>query len=399
MISKAALISVIIPTYNRAHLVCDAIESVLAQTYSHYEIIVVDDGSTDGTGELLRKRYGDRIRYEWQENQGESVARNRGIALARGEYIAFLDSDDLWLPEKLEKQIAYLKAHPEVSAVFCQAYIIDARGIRQPGILGADLTPKDLTLESLLLANTISGPSTTTTTTLEFLRKVGGFDPAIRFAEDWDLWLRFRLAGEIGYLPEPLACVRMHSNNQWRLPKKEQIERSLKDHLRLLDRAFAACRDSIFNWELLRRRSFAKQYAEAAFNGYARGLYAQAGEWLKKAIELDAQTWTSDAIQQHLIETGAAMIIVKPDLSIQWLQDYVYQSVLHLPEGIKITPRQQRKMISALCSHKGYHDFVNRKYRRSLYFTVWAALYDPGQINAGMLKRALYAASHCLLRE
>ncbi len=87
----------------------EASSSVLAQTYLNYEIIVIDDGSTDGTGEALREQCGTQIIYEWQENQGESVARNRGIALAQGEIIAFLDSDDLWLPEKLEKQVAYLE--------------------------------------------------------------------------------------------------------------------------------------------------------------------------------------------------------------------------------------------------------------------------------------------------
>lgn len=98
-------VSVIIPTYNRREYVQEAIDSALAQTFTDYEIIVIDDGSTDGTSEALQARYGNRIHYEWQENQGESVARNRGIELARGEYIAFLDSDDLWHPEKLAKQI------------------------------------------------------------------------------------------------------------------------------------------------------------------------------------------------------------------------------------------------------------------------------------------------------
>src|SRR5664280_78606 len=102
-------VSVIIPTYNRAAKVRDGIESVLAQTVNDLEVIVVDDGSSDGTGNILGETFGDRIRYYAQANQGASVARNKGIAEARGEWIAFLDSDDLWEKEKLEWQFRALE--------------------------------------------------------------------------------------------------------------------------------------------------------------------------------------------------------------------------------------------------------------------------------------------------
>ena len=98
---KKPLVSVIIPTYNSAGYIEEALESVFEQTLQDFEIIVVDDGSTDGTGEVLRK-YGDRIRYIYQENNGPASARNGGIRVARGEYIAFLDADDLWVSTKLE---------------------------------------------------------------------------------------------------------------------------------------------------------------------------------------------------------------------------------------------------------------------------------------------------------
>ena len=107
----APRVSVIIPTYNRAALVCKAIDSVLEQTFSDYEILVIDDGSTDGT-ESAVAGYGQRVRYFWQENRGMSAARNRGIDLARGEYLALLDSDDLWMPFKLELMVAVLDRFP-----------------------------------------------------------------------------------------------------------------------------------------------------------------------------------------------------------------------------------------------------------------------------------------------
>ena len=105
-------VSVVIPTYNRREYVQEAIDSVLAQSYTDYELIVVDDGSNDSTGEALHSRYGDRLAYEWRPNAGVSAARNRGLELARGEFIAFLDSDDVWLPQKLQQQVAFLDESP-----------------------------------------------------------------------------------------------------------------------------------------------------------------------------------------------------------------------------------------------------------------------------------------------
>ena len=110
-------VSVLIPTWNREKYLGEAIESVLVQTYRDYEIVVVDDGSTDGTAELV-KQY-DKVRYVWQPHAGIPAARNRALEEARGELIAWLDSDDLYAPIKLEKQVAYLDAHPECQIVFC----------------------------------------------------------------------------------------------------------------------------------------------------------------------------------------------------------------------------------------------------------------------------------------
>src|SRR4030042_7025637 len=114
------LVSVIIPTFNREHIIAQSLESVLWQSFSDYEIIVVDDGSTDNTGEFLRKHYGDKIRYiAKSQNGGLSAARNAGIELSRGTYIAILDDDDLWLPDKLGLQVDLLEKNLGVSLVYC----------------------------------------------------------------------------------------------------------------------------------------------------------------------------------------------------------------------------------------------------------------------------------------
>lgn len=121
------MVSVLIPTYNRAYIIAASIDSVLAQTYQNVEIVVVDDGSTDDTPAVLEK-YGSRIRYIFQQNAGLAAARNTGLAAARGEYIAFQDSDDIWLPNKLEMQMAVMREHPELSLVWTDMTSIDPGG-------------------------------------------------------------------------------------------------------------------------------------------------------------------------------------------------------------------------------------------------------------------------------
>ncbi len=117
--------SAIIPTYNRRELVQHAIDSALAQTRPVDEIIVIDDGSTDGTGDALRARYGERIRYHWQANAGVAAARNAGMAMARGRYFALLDSDDAWRAEKTARQVAWLDARPDFGMVLCDVIRVD----------------------------------------------------------------------------------------------------------------------------------------------------------------------------------------------------------------------------------------------------------------------------------
>ena len=128
---KNPTVSAIILTYNRANLIEKAIKSVLKQTYQDFEIIVVDDGSTDNTGEIIRGFKDKRVKYikKYKENKGSSVARNIGIKVARGKYIALLDSDDEWLPEKLDKQIKILQdGSPELGVVYSNSYYIDENG-------------------------------------------------------------------------------------------------------------------------------------------------------------------------------------------------------------------------------------------------------------------------------
>lgn len=232
-------VSVVIPTYNRKEYVQIAIESVLAQTYTDLEIIVVDDGSTDATDRALQARYGDRIRYEWQSNQGESAARNRGIALAKGDFVAFLDSDDVWLPHKLARQMGVMADRPDVGLVVCQAWRIDRSGQRMPGLpFGPPVEGSTVGITHLLRRNVLGPAGSSALVRSSVFHVVGGFELDLTFGEDWDMWLRISRHSGIYCLAEPLVEIRFHqSAQQHRVLGPGDVQARLDQHLELITRA------------------------------------------------------------------------------------------------------------------------------------------------------------------
>lgn len=199
-------VSVVIPTYNTAGYVTRAVDSVLAQTYQDLEIIVVDDGSTDATRERLAP-YGNRIHYLYQENQERAAARNTGIRYAQGEYVAFLDADDYWLPSKLEQQVAAFDKHPETGMVYSQVYVVDRHGhclhTSGRGTGGKPELPPTIFCK-LLVGNLV--PSPTPLIRRDGIEKIGGFDTEVIPCEDHDYWVRLSRHFSIIGLEQPLAC-------------------------------------------------------------------------------------------------------------------------------------------------------------------------------------------------
>lgn len=208
-------VSVIIPTYNRAAYIGDAIDSVLAQTFTDYEIIVVDDGSTDDTAAVVGA-YGDQVRYIYQQNGGSSAARNHGLRLAQGEFIAFLDSDDLWSPHKLEHGLNHLRTNPAVGLCHTDYHVIDMQGTvlkkhqlhRYAGHI----------YELLLFGCPID--TSTVMMPAQFARQIGDFDLHLEMMQDIDLWMRAAHAAPIGHIPQPLTQFRHHSGNKPRDPAR-----------------------------------------------------------------------------------------------------------------------------------------------------------------------------------
>lgn len=208
-------VSVIIPTYNRAYFLHQAIESVLNQTFRDFELIVVDDGSTDATPYLLEKWRG-KIRWVRQQNSGVSRARNVGIRVARGRYLSFLDSDDLWLREKLEAQVGFLDANPHYLVCYT-----DEVWVRK----GRQVNPKSIHRKysgwifDRCLPLCIISPSSAMMRR-EVLGTVGEFDENLPVCEDYDLWLRIASRFPIFFLDKKLIVKRgghadQLSNRSW----------------------------------------------------------------------------------------------------------------------------------------------------------------------------------------
>ncbi len=196
-------VSVIIPTYNRCAMVLEAIDSVLAQTTEALELIVIDDGSTDGTEKELT-RLGNAIRIERIEHRGPAAARNWGVALAHTPLIAFLDSDDLWAPTKLERQLAFMRANPGCAiSQTDEIWIRNGRRVN-PGLRHRKRAG-DIFVDSLRTC-LISMSATMMRTDL--FCSLGGFDEVMMAAEDYDLWLRILIDHEAGLLDEALVTRR-----------------------------------------------------------------------------------------------------------------------------------------------------------------------------------------------
>ena len=193
-------VSVIIPAYNSEAFLAEALGSVLAQTYRPAEVIVVDDGSTDRSADVARSFEG--VRYIYQANRGPATARNTGIALARGEFIAFLDHDDVWLPNKLEVQMEFLLSHPHVGFTICRVEnFLDKRFSLPPAARTIALMKEQINLNTLVIRRGV-------------FDRLGFFDPTYLIGHDLDWIVRAKDLGvEIAILPHVLLRRRIHANN------------------------------------------------------------------------------------------------------------------------------------------------------------------------------------------
>lgn len=210
-------VSVIIPTYNRRVFLSKAISSVLKQTYRDYEIIIIDDGSTDATAAIIEGFNEDKIKYIYQGHQGRSSARNRGIAQSRGAYIAFLDSDDVWLPEKLAIQVKAMDDAPKLGLTCTDVFMEDINGDNVEQWSKKYSCPSGDVFEQLYNWNFIC--ASTSMTRREIVDSCGLFNAAFDAAEDYELWLRIAAKHEILFIDKILAryCYHTWFNQEYRI--------------------------------------------------------------------------------------------------------------------------------------------------------------------------------------
>jgi len=208
-------VSVLIPVYKGETYLGRAVESALAQTYPNLELLIVNDGSPDNSRQVLQPYLSrPNVRYIEKANGGVASARNAALSVATGEYVALLDQDDAWHPQKLERQVAVLSQHPEVALVHADVTYIDANDTVLPRDPYFPASVEGRCFDRFFMANPVMA------CTALFRRRVvdelGGFDEAIRFSDDYDLWLRIVRHHAVAYIDEPLAMYRVHGSNESR---------------------------------------------------------------------------------------------------------------------------------------------------------------------------------------
>lgn len=333
-------VSVIIPAYNQGHYLAAATQSALNQTYPDVEVLVVDDGSTDETAQVAQQFTDPRVRYIYQENRGLSGARNTGIRHATGDFVTYLDSDDLFLPEKLTILLDELQKRPFLGFVAGQARPVDETG--QPiGKLFDKPLPADPT--HLLLGNPLHVGSVLLRR--DWQERVGFFDETLRSYEDWDMWLRLALAGcEMGYVAQPVSLYRFH---------RDQMTR---DGRQMTTATFAVL-DNFFvrpdlppDWEAMKGRAYSRAHLRAAAQAYRLPeAVAEAQEHLRQAATLDP----------HLLADEAAALagIMRGWTELPKIADpmaYLDRIYHHLPPELVVLQRRRRRDLAEIAMQQAF---------------------------------------------
>ncbi|MCA9935271.1 MAG: glycosyltransferase [Ardenticatenaceae bacterium] len=271
-------ISIIIPAYNQGQYLAAAVQAGLDQTYPDVEVIVVDDGSTDDTAVVAQSFSDPRVRYVYQENRGLSGARNTGIRHASGDYLTYLDSDDLFLPQKVAILLAEMEKRPSLGFVAGQSIPIDENGSSIGKQFDKGLPAH---LPDLLLGNPLHVGSVLLRR--EWQERVGFFDETLRSYEDWDMWLRLAVAGcEMGWVDQPVSLYRFHRHQMTR------------DGRQMTTATFAVL-ENFFRrsdlpapWQAMRDRAYSRAHLRAAAQAYrVPDALQEAQEHLATAVQHD----------------------------------------------------------------------------------------------------------------
>lgn len=375
-------VSVIIPAYNQGHYLAAAIQSVLEQTYANVEVLVIDDGSTDNTAQVAQQFSDPRVRYIYQQNRGLSGARNTGIRHANGDFLTYLDSDDLFLPRKLELLLAELNARPQLGFVAGQAMPIDEVG--QPiGKLFDQELPANPT--HLLLGNPLHVGSVLLRRSWQ--ERVGFFDETLRSYEDWDMWLRLALAGcPMGYVAQPVSLYRFHRAQMTRDGRQMTTAT-----FAVLDNFFARA-DLPPEWQAMKARAYSRAHLRAAAQAY-RIVTAipEAKLHLQKAVELEPTLLLDYA--EPLARTFAGWLeLPKHEDGLAYLE----RIYTHLPPELALLAQRRAQKVGETAVQHAFTAYAARDWARARRALYLAIRYQPHYLlNRGVL--AILVRAHLAL--
>ena len=274
----APQVSIVMAAYNHARYIDKAIASALAQTWQDFELIVVDDGSVDATGQVV-SQFGDPVRYIFQQNRGQGGARNRGIANTRGHYLCFLDDDDLWEPEYLATVMSVFQQHPLTDALYTGYRIMDGEGKVLPQRSCRVVPPHEM-LDALTRGGWF--PPLVVTVRKACLDEVGPLDETLRGNDDWDLWLRIARKHTFRGIPELLARYRIHAGGL-----SVDVGHMLQDQKRAVTKQFGPEEGDPASWPRDRRRAYGTIYRTAALAYIQSGDPDEGRRLLRRAVSID----------------------------------------------------------------------------------------------------------------
>jgi glycosyltransferase involved in cell wall biosynthesis len=305
---KMSLISVVIPTYNSEKTIKQTIESVLKQTFYDLELIIINDGSTDSTLEVISQFQDSRIKVFSFDNAGGNVSRNRGLERATGEFVSFLDADDLWTPDKLESQLIALKENPQAAVAYSWTDYIDEQG--KFLLSGTHITAHGKVYEQMLVSNFLENGSNPLIRR-EALVELGGFDEILTAAQDWDMWLRLAQNFDFIAVPGVQILYRISANSL-----STNLVRQEKASLQVLDKA---CRANTQDLNHLRRKSLTNLYKYLTCKALQQPLNRKKGlaaaRFLWKYIFNDSSRFNHTILTLKLLFKIALIIIFPSSLS------------------------------------------------------------------------------------